>query len=133
MKNSTPYVIETSIAFGPLELVDVGGLERACRHDWFNQTLCAVNDSVVRLGVLKGEFHWHSHDREDEFFYVVRGRLLIDLEGRTLELGPDQGTVVPKGVLHRPRAPERTVVLMVERATVTPTGDGRSAGVGPSR
>jgi mannose-6-phosphate isomerase-like protein (cupin superfamily) len=123
MKNSTSYVIETAIAFGPLEVMDVGGLERTCRHDWFNQTLCAVNESVVRLGVLRGEFHWHSHDKEDEFFYVVRGRLLIDLEGRTLELGPDQGTVVPRGVLHRPRAPERAVVLMVEKATVTPTGD----------
>jgi mannose-6-phosphate isomerase-like protein (cupin superfamily) len=123
MEKGTKYVINTNVQFGPLEMVDVADLEGACRHDWFNQTLCRVNESVVRLGVLKGEFHWHKHDHEDEFFYVVKGRLLIDLKGRTMELLPDQGTVVPRGTLHRPRAPERTVVLMVEKGTVTPTGD----------
>ncbi len=117
------YRINTDIQFGPLEKVDVGALEQACPHDWFNQTLCQVNDCVVRLGVLKGEFHWHKHDQEDEFFYVVQGRLLIDLEGRTIELSPQQGTLVPRGVVHRTRAPARTVVLMMEGATVTPTGD----------
>jgi mannose-6-phosphate isomerase-like protein (cupin superfamily) len=82
-----------------------------------------VNDSVVRLGVIRGEYHWHKHEKEDEFFYVVEGRLLIDLEGRTIELGERQGYVVPKGVLHRTRAPERTVILMVETAGIVPTGD----------
>jgi mannose-6-phosphate isomerase-like protein (cupin superfamily) len=82
-----------------------------------------VNDSVVRLGVVRGEYHWHQHDKEDEFFYVVEGRLLIDLEGRTIELGERQGYVVPKGVRHRTRAPERTVILMVETAGIAPTGD----------
>jgi mannose-6-phosphate isomerase-like protein (cupin superfamily) len=82
-----------------------------------------VNESVIRLGVVQGEYHWHKHDREDEFFYVVEGRLLIDLEGRTVELAPRQGFVVPKGVVHRTRAPERTVMLMVEPAGVVPTGD----------
>jgi mannose-6-phosphate isomerase-like protein (cupin superfamily) len=82
-----------------------------------------VNDSVVRLGVLQGEYHWHKHDDEDEFFYVVEGRFLIDLEGRTVELGPRQGFVVPRGVRHRTRAPERTVILMVEGAGIVPTGD----------
>jgi len=116
-------LIRGDVKFGPLERVDVAELERACKHDWFNQTLCQVNECVVRLGVLKGEFHWHRHEREDEFFYVVKGRLLIDLEDRTMELLPGQATVVPKGVTHRTRAPERTVVLMVEAATVCPTGD----------
>jgi mannose-6-phosphate isomerase-like protein (cupin superfamily) len=82
-----------------------------------------VNESVVRLGVIQGEFHWHQHEKEDEFFYVVEGRLLIDLEGRTVELGPGQGFVIPKGVVHRTRAPERTVILMVETAGIVPTGD----------
>jgi mannose-6-phosphate isomerase-like protein (cupin superfamily) len=82
-----------------------------------------VNDSVVRLGVVRGEYHWHQHDKEDEFFYVVEGRLLIDLKGRTIELGERQGYVVPKGVVHRTRAPERTVILMVETAGIVPTGD----------
>jgi len=119
----TPYTIYTDVKFKPLELVDVKALQRATKEQWFNQTLCEVNDSVVRLGVLKGEFHWHKHDHEDEFFYVVDGRFFIDLEGRTVELAPQQGFTVPKGVVHRTRAPERAVVLMIEGKGVVPTGD----------
>ena len=107
----------------PLELIDEKALAGACTYKWFNQTLCQVNGSVVRLGVVQGEYHWHKHDDNDEFFYVVEGKLLIDLEGRTMELGPRQGTVVPKGVLHRTRAPERTVILMVENAGIIPAGN----------
>jgi mannose-6-phosphate isomerase-like protein (cupin superfamily) len=123
MGSESAYSITTEVRFGPLELIDVQKLHEDCREDWFNQTLCQVNDCVVRLGVVKGEFHWHKHDHEDEFFYVVEGRLLIDLENQTLELRPQQGLTVPKGVVHRTRAPERTVVLMVEGSSVTPTGD----------
>jgi mannose-6-phosphate isomerase-like protein (cupin superfamily) len=119
----TTYSIHTEVKFPPLELIDVTELAAACQEPWFNQTLCRVNDSVVRLGVLKGEFHWHKHDNEDEFFYVVAGRFLIDLEGRSVELLPGRGFVVPRGVMHCTRAPERSVVLMIEAATVTPTGD----------
>jgi mannose-6-phosphate isomerase-like protein (cupin superfamily) len=91
---------------------------------WSNQTLCAINDCVVRLGVVQGEFHWHKHDREDEFFFVVDGELLIDLDdGATISLKPKQGYAVPRGQVHRTRAPERTVMLMVEGGTVEPTGD----------
>lgn len=117
------YSINLDAKFGPLELIDIQPLADACTHPWFNQTLCRVNDSVVRLGVLQGEFHWHKHDREDEFFYVVDGRLLIDLEERTVELAPHQGLVVHRGVLHRTRAPQRCVVLMIEGAGIVPTGD----------
>ncbi len=119
-----PYATHLDVRFGPLELVDVPALVAACADRWYNQTLCRVNESVVRLGVIEGEYHWHRHDREDEFFYVVEGRLLVDLEGRTVELLPQQGLVVPRGVLHRTRAPERTVILIVEPAGVVPTGDG---------
>ena len=119
----TRYSINLEARYGPLELIDVQRLVDACKEPWFNQTLCRVNDCVVRLGVLQGEFHWHKHDLEDEFFYVVEGRFLIDLEGRTVELSPKQGFTVPKGTLHRTRAPERTVILMMEAAGVTPTGD----------
>jgi mannose-6-phosphate isomerase-like protein (cupin superfamily) len=120
---SYPYATHLNIRFDPLELIDVPAVADACTDQWYNQTLCRVNDSVVRLGVVRGEYHWHKHDREDEFFYVVEGRLLIDLEGRTVELAPRQGFVVPKGVVHRTRAPDRTVILMVEPAGVVPTGD----------
>jgi len=117
------YSIHLDVKFAPLELVDIRKLQEECKDDWFNQTLCMVNDCVVRLGVLRGEFHWHKHDEEDEFFYVVEGRLLIDLEDRVVELMPQQGFLVPKGALHRTRAPERTVVLMMEGSDVKPTGD----------
>jgi mannose-6-phosphate isomerase-like protein (cupin superfamily) len=118
-----PYATHLNVLFDPLELIDVQALADACTDQWYNQTLCKVNDSIVRLGVVRGEYHWHKHDAEDEFFYVVEGRLLIDLEGRTVDLVPRQGFVVPKGVVHRTRAPERTVILMVEPAGVVPTGD----------
>jgi mannose-6-phosphate isomerase-like protein (cupin superfamily) len=121
-----PYATHLNVLHGPLEVVDVQALVDANTHPWYNQTLCKVNDSVVRLGVIQGEYHWHKHDDEDEFFYVVDGRLLIDLEGpggRVVELAPRQGFVVPKGVVHRTRAPERTVILMVEGAGIIPTGD----------
>jgi mannose-6-phosphate isomerase-like protein (cupin superfamily) len=119
---SFPYETRLNILHGPLETIDVGALANACTYQWYNQTLCRVNESVVRLGVVQGEYHWHKHDEDDEFFYVVSGRFLIDLEDRTVILDPGQGVVVPKGVLHRPRAPERTVILMVETAGIIPTG-----------
>lgn len=119
----SPYSINLNARFGALELIDLQGIVDACEDPWFNQTLCRVNDSVVRLGVVQGEFHWHKHDDEDEFFYVVDGRLLVDLEDRTVELTPKTGFVVPRGVTHRTRAPQRTVILMVEGSGVTPTGD----------
>src|SRR5690242_4345896 len=117
-----PYTIHLDTRFAPLELIDVQALVNGCDKPWYNQTLCRVNDSVVRLGVLKGEFHWHKHDKEDEFFYVVEGKFCIDLEGRTVELGPQQGFTVPKGVVHRTRSPERSVVLIIESKGIGPTG-----------
>ena len=113
-----PYKTYLNILHGPLEVIDVQKLVDACTDKWWNQTLCKVNDSVVRLGIVEGEYHWHSHNDLDEFFYVVDGCLLIDLEDRVVDLAPKQGFVVPKGVQHRTRAPKRTVILMVERATL---------------
>ena len=124
MPNSQPYDIRTDIKYGALERIDVRALREAEPDGWFNQTMCRVNDAVVRLGVVEGEFHWHKHDDEDEFFFVVSGRLLVDVEGApTVELLPEQGYTVPKGVLHRTRAPERTAMLMIATANVVPTGN----------
>ena len=124
--SATPgdYDIRLDERYGPLELIDIAA-EAAEHEPWFNQTLTRVNDAVVRLGVLAGDFHWHKHDDQDEFFLVLEGRLLIDIEdGETVTLDPNQGFSVAKGVVHRTRAPEgRTVILMVERAGVVPTGD----------
>ena len=118
-----PYATHLNILYDQLEVVDVPALVAACTDRWYNQTLCKVNDSVVRLGIVQGEYHWHKHEHDDEFFYVVEGKFLIDLEDRTVELLPGNGFVVPRGVRHRPRAPERTVILMVENAGIVPTGD----------
>lgn len=118
-----PYETRLDIEFQPLELVDVGAAARNCQYRWFNQTLCKVNDSVVRMGVVEGEYHWHKHDNDDEFFFTIEGQLMVDLEDRTFELAAGQGMVVPKGVVHRTRAAQRTVILMVENAGIIPTGD----------
>jgi mannose-6-phosphate isomerase-like protein (cupin superfamily) len=122
--NQYRYATHLDIKFAPLTVVDVPKLVAQCNDAWYNQTLCRVNDSVIRLGVFEpGEYHWHKHDQDDEFFFVLEGRFIVDLEGRSVELKPRQGFVVPKGVVHRTRAPERTVILMAETAAIVPTGD----------
>ncbi len=120
---SFPYVTRLEVRHKPLEVFDIGDIAAQCRDRWYNESLCRVNDSVVRVGIVEGEYHWHKHDADDEFFYVVEGELLIDLQDRTVALQPRQGFVVPKGVVHRTRAPRRTVMLMVETAAIVPTGD----------
>ena len=125
MSSAAPYPYDTrlNVLYPHLQVIDEKALSEAAPHKWFNQTLCQVNGSVVRVGVVEGEYHWHKHDDDDEFFYVVEGKLLIDLEDRTVELQPRQGFVVSHGVVHRTRAPQRTVMLMVENAGIVPTGD----------
>ncbi len=124
-----PYATHLNVLFPPLEKIALDPLVDAVRDRWYNQTLARVNDSVVRLGVMQGEYHWHEHDDDDELFYVVSGRFLVDLEpaadgtpGRVVELRPREAFVVPKGVRHRTRAPERSVILMIETAAIVPTG-----------
>jgi mannose-6-phosphate isomerase-like protein (cupin superfamily) len=120
------YNTRLNILHPHLELIDEKALADACTFQWYNQTLCQVNDSVIRMAVVQGEYHWHKHEKEDEFFYVIEGHLSIDIrEGdqeRTIELDPRQGVVMPRNTMHRPRAPQRTVMLMVEPATIVPTG-----------
>ena len=118
------YDIHLDDKYGQMNLVDIPA-EIAANEPWFNQTLTTVNDSVVRLGIIEGDFHWHKHDGEDEFFLVLEGKLLLDFEDReSAALTAHQGYTVPKGVVHRTRAPEgRTVIVMVESAGVEPTGD----------
>jgi len=118
-----PYITNLDIRYAPLERIEEKQIADACPHQWFNQSLCEVNGSVVRLGVVQGEYHWHKHVDDDEFFYVVEGHLSIDLEDRTIELDPRQGVVIPKNTMHRPRAPQRTVMLMVENRGIIPTGN----------
>jgi mannose-6-phosphate isomerase-like protein (cupin superfamily) len=117
------YVTQLDVKFDHLEKMDIDQMVNECKDKWFNQTLTQVNESVVRLGIVEGEYHWHKHDNDDEFFFVLSGQLLIDLEDQTIELNPNQGITITKGVMHRPRAPKKTVMLMVETSAIQPTGD----------
>ncbi len=85
------YETRLNILRQPLELIDVKELADACEYKWYNRTLCKVNELVVRMAVIEGEYHWHKHENDDEFFYVVDGQLLIDLEDRTVTLSPSAG------------------------------------------
>lgn len=123
MKEPLNYVTKLDVKFDHLQRMDIPQMVGECKDKWFNQTLTKVNESVVRLGIVEGEYHWHKHDHDDEFFFVLEGQLLIDLEGRTIELNPDHGVTISKGVMHRPRAPKKTVMLMVETSAIQPTGD----------
>jgi mannose-6-phosphate isomerase-like protein (cupin superfamily) len=129
--SALPYATHLNVLFPALETIALDPIIAGVRDQWWNQTLVRVNDSIVRLGVMQGEYHWHHHDVDDEFFLCLQGRFLIDLEpaadgmtpGRVIELRPHEAFVVPRGVVHRTRALEPTVILMVETANVVPTGD----------
>jgi mannose-6-phosphate isomerase-like protein (cupin superfamily) len=123
MSTEFNYVTRLDVKFDHLQRIDVPQMVKECTDKWFNQTLTRVNESVVRLGIVEGEYHWHKHDNDDEFFFVLEGQLLIDLELQTIELNPGQGVTITKGVMHRPRAPKKTVMLMMETAAIQPTGD----------
>lgn len=117
------YNIHLDVRLAHQQRIDIPTIVAENKEKWFNQTLTQVNDSVVRIGIVEGEFHWHKHDNDDEFFFVLEGQLLIDLEDKTIELNPNQGVTITKGVMHRPRAPKKTVMLMVETSSIAPTGD----------
>jgi mannose-6-phosphate isomerase-like protein (cupin superfamily) len=123
MERQFDYVTKLDIKYEHLQRMDIPQMVKECKDKWFNQTLTQVNESVVRLGIVEGEYHWHKHDNDDEFFFVLEGQLLIDLEGQTIELNSNQGVTISRGVMHRPRAPKRTVMLMVETSAIQPTGD----------
>ena len=118
-----PYATYLNVLYPQLALVDVPALVAFCKDRWYNQTLCQVNDSVVRLGIMQGEYHWHKHDNDDEFFFVLEGTFFVDLEDRVIELKRWQGFTVPKGIIHRTRAPERAVIMIIENAGIIPTGN----------
>lgn len=124
MNKKQEYNINMAASFAALQKMDIPKLISDCKEKWYNQTLCSVNGNLVRLGVFnEGEFHFHKHDKEDEFFFVLKGELFIEFETGITSLKLHQGITVPKGVMHRPFVKEPTAVLMVEGDSVTPTGD----------
>ncbi|MBN8568383.1 MAG: cupin domain-containing protein [Ignavibacteria bacterium] len=127
MNEEKNYNILQGIKFEHLQTIDVGNIVKENNEKWINHTLTKVNESLVRLAIIEGEFHWHKHDNEDEFFFVLEGKLLMDIEEngerRTVELNPMQGITISKGVMHCPRAPEKTVIMLFENDGITSTGD----------
>jgi mannose-6-phosphate isomerase-like protein (cupin superfamily) len=124
MTDPTGYAINYQPLADVLQVLDVQHLIDTTTEAWYNQTLCRVGDVVVRLGVMHGEYHWHKHDEQDEFFFVLDGLFRIELDGMDpVELHPRQAFTVPKGLLHRPVVPQRSALLMIERADVVATGD----------
>jgi len=123
MKKKYNYNQQMNVKYNHLEVIDVPTIVEECKEKWFNQTLTKINGSVARLGIVEGDYHWHKHDNDDEFFFVLSGQLFIDLEDQTIELNPNQGTTITKGVMHRPRAPKKTVMLMVETDSIDPIGE----------
>jgi mannose-6-phosphate isomerase-like protein (cupin superfamily) len=123
MEQQFNYVTRLDVRFEHLQKMDIPQMVKECTDKWFNQTLTRVNESFVRIGIVEGEYHWHKHDDDDEFFFVLEGKLFIDMEYQTIELGPLQGLTISKGIMHRPRAPKKTIMLMMETMNINPIGD----------
>ena len=129
MKKIYNYNQQLNIKYDHLEVIDVPKIIAECKEKWFNQTLTKINDSVARIGIIEGDYHWHKHENDDEFFFVLSGKLYIDLEDKTIELNQNQGVTISKGLSHRPRSPQKTVMLMVETASIDPIGDVEIFGI----
>ena len=93
------------------------------QDQWSPKIVGEVNDSVVKLTKLQGEFVWHHHDQEDELFLVVKGRLRLKLKDKELVLGPGEFAIIPHGVEHLPIADEETHVLLFEPKSTLNTGN----------
>ena len=123
MPDQFNYTTKLDIKFKHFEVIDIPQMVKEVKDKWFNQTLTEVNGSVVRFGIVEGEYHWHKHENDDEFFFVLEGKLFVDLENKTIELNSGQGVTVTRNVMHRTRAPQKTRMLMVENKGIIPTGD----------
>ena len=90
---------------------------------WSPRVIAEIDDAYVKVAKVKGTLAWHSHVHEDELFFVLEGRLRIEMEGRTVELGQGEMFVVPKGVRHNPVAEAECLLMLIERKTTLHTGD----------
>jgi mannose-6-phosphate isomerase-like protein (cupin superfamily) len=90
---------------------------------WSPKVVGELNESHVKLVKLKGEFVWHHHEAEDELFLVVKGRLLIKLRDRQIELEEGEFVIIPRGVEHLPIAEEEVHVLLLEPKSTLNTGN----------
>ncbi len=110
--------------YAPLEKINITEAITGNDQIWFNQTLCRINSSVLRVGVFQeGAFPMHKHDNDDELFFVIEGSIKIETQDQIFTLNSQEGICVPKGVMHRPIVEQRSIVLMVENDSITPLGD----------
>jgi mannose-6-phosphate isomerase-like protein (cupin superfamily) len=94
---------------------------------WSPRVVGEVDDTYIKVAKLKGVFTWHSHENEDELFYVLKGRMRIEMEHTTIELDEGQMYIVPKGVRHNPSAAQECHVLLIERKSTLHTGNVETA------
>jgi mannose-6-phosphate isomerase-like protein (cupin superfamily) len=93
---------------------------------WSPKIVGELNNQMVKIAKLKGEFVMHQHEQEDELFYVIAGQLFIEMEAKTIELNAGEFVIIPKGVLHKPYAPEEVSIMLFEPASTLNTGDAES-------
>jgi mannose-6-phosphate isomerase-like protein (cupin superfamily) len=96
---------------------------------WTPKIIGSYNGNDIMVVKVKGEFNWHSHPETDDFFHVLKGRLVIQMRDGNVTLGPGEMYVVPKGVEHCPVAEEETHLLLIEPAQTPNTGDAATAAV----
>ena len=104
-------------------MVDLAAKLASFDETWAPRIVAELNGQYVKVAKLEGEYVWHSHAEQDELFWVLEGRLRLELRERTIELGPGQLFVVPRGVEHRPVAPERVEVVLFEPLATRSSGE----------
>ena len=90
---------------------------------WSPRVVAEVDDAYVKVAKVHGSLAWHSHDHEDELFFVLKGRLRIEMEGESVELGEGEMFVVPRGVRHNPVADDECHLMLIERKSTLHTGN----------
>lgn len=105
------------------EKYNLGEIDRKLGNNfWSPLDIAYINDWVLRAAAVKGEFHWHTH-RDDEFFLIWKGNIVIETENGPIALKTGEGTVIPKGIRHKPKAEKRAVILLLEPKRVKTKGD----------
>ena len=123
MNDDSPRTVPPTDGGGTLrDVVSPQRIAERLTEYWSPRVVAELDDCYVKVAKLHGSLAWHSHDAEDELFYVLKGSLRIEMEARTVGLGPGDAFVVPKGVRHNPVADEECLVMLVERKTTLHTG-----------
>ena len=104
------------------QVVSPGKIAAALTEHWSPRVVAELDESFVKVAKVQGSLTWHSHDNEDELFYILKGALRIEMEDRTVQLRAGEAFVVPKGVRHNPVAEQECHIMLIERKTTLHTG-----------